>query len=250
MVVKGRRVAGEMARRVASRLGLALRSDVVAAQRATFEQLAALEQLQWMLRGSGPWRPFRGMAMSPDAALWVATFVRHARPGLIVECGAGTSSAVIAATASTYDVSARLVTLEHDPAWAERTRVERSNYPMAGEVRVAELRPAPGGGPRWYDEAAWQDLDEVDLLLVDGPPDPAGTGTREPVIDCLGPRLAASAVVLIDDADRPAESALIGRWLRADPALMRRDLPAEKGLCLLTRSAEALTVELSAIRAD
>ncbi len=241
-----RRAARQVVARLARQVGLATRAEVKEREEATFAQAAALMQLQHVLNGRGPWRPFRSWAISPDAALWLAAAVIARRPRLVVECGAGTSSAVVAATFAVHHLDSRLVTLEHDAGWAEHTRGLQAGYGVEAEVRHAPLRPAPGepSSVEWYDPDAWSDLADIDLLMVDGPPDRHGEHTRAPVVDHLGPRLADSALVLIDDAHRPGELAMIERWLQVDRRMRRRDLPAEKGLCALSRSAEALAFEL------
>jgi predicted O-methyltransferase YrrM len=239
-----RRVARQSVARLARKMGLSTRAEVRHQINDTFEQVTALLELQALLGQTGPWRPFRGWAISPDAARWLSALVVHHRPALIVECGAGTSSLVLAATLSAYDIEARLVTLEHDGPWADHIRSRLVGYDVAAEVRHAPLRLTPEAPGGWYDPAGWEDLGGIDLLVVDGPPQVRGVESRRPVIDRLGPRLAESGVVALDDADRPAEAALVAAWLAADPRMVRRDLAAEKGLCLLSRSAQALAVEL------
>jgi len=136
------------------------------------------------------------------------------------------------------------MTLEHDAVWAAHIRARLAGYDVATEVRHAPLRQTPDAPGGWYDPEGWQDLDGIELLVVDGPPQVREVESRRPVVDRLGPRLSDAAVVALDDADRPPEAALVTAWLQADPKMVRRDLPAEKGLCLLSRSARSLAVEL------
>jgi hypothetical protein len=52
---------------------------------------------------------------------------------------------------------------------------------------------------------AFRDIDEIDLLLVDGPPGSLGEMARYPALHVLESQLASNAVVILDDADRPDE---------------------------------------------
>jgi hypothetical protein len=49
--------------------------------------------------------------------------------------------------------------------------------------------------------------------------------------------MAAAVTLLLDDADRPDERAIVKRWLSEDGSLAETRLPAEKGLVMLARAA-------------
>jgi predicted O-methyltransferase YrrM len=92
------------------------------------------------------------------------------------------------------------------------------------EVRLAELRQLNINGEEfeWYDVDAFQDLNDIDLLLVDGPPGSLGETARYPALHVLESRLAPNAVVILDDADRPGEQGIARRWI-TDVAGLRRE---------------------------
>jgi hypothetical protein len=70
-------------------------------------------------------------------------------------------------------------------------------------------------GAPWYGTGAVALLPgTIELLLVDGPPG-YGEGmshSRYPAMPALESRLAANAVVILDDADREAEREIAARW--------------------------------------
>lgn len=121
----------------------------------------------------------------------------------IVECGSGATSVVLAA-ARKY-LGAEVVTLEHDPHWARivqrRLRALRLHYDGV-LVRPLEDR----GDYDWY---AVRDADlpqRIGLVICDGPP--ASTrGGRSGVTELVD-RAGPPEVVLLDDTQREAESAL------------------------------------------
>jgi len=79
----------------------------------------------------------------------------------------------------------------------------------------APLRVHAATGVGWYDLAALDAVpDQVELLLVDGPP--AGEveieRSRYPALPELRARLAAGATVILDDALRAGEAWALERW--------------------------------------
>jgi predicted O-methyltransferase YrrM len=146
-----------------------------------------------------------GWALDPEGARTLDNVLREARPRTVVECGSGSSTVLLAEYAAA--TGARVVSLEHDPRWHARTLQLLDERGLAGhvDVRLAPLRPTPTGP--WYNAGLPRD---VDLVLVDGPPERAGGRGAAP--DALRPHLADSAVLLVDDADRPGETAALAAW--------------------------------------
>jgi hypothetical protein len=76
----------------------------------------------------------------------------------------------------------------------------------------------------------------IEVLVVDGPPAGGDSTARHPALSKLAHRMAAEVTVLLDDADRPGERAVVDRWLAEHSALRLERLPAEKGLAKLSGS--------------
>ena len=181
--------------------------------------------------------------MLPQA---LATLVAEVRAGRrqVVECGSGVSTVVLARALGEAD--GRLHSLEHDPAWAARIRsllVDEGLDRFAGIVE-SPLAPHPAAldGGSWYGGEALAELPEagVDLLLVDGPPagEPGRARSRYPALPILGSRLTEDALVVLDDAHRPGETAVLAAWEReSDLRFQRLD---EQRIALGRREAEAV----------
>lgn len=157
----------------------------------------------------------RGWAASPDFLLTLYRTVREHRPELVVEVGSGVST-LVTAYALQQNGSGRLVSLDHDPVFADRTRYTLLEHGVAGGV---EVRDAPletvriGDGEwRWHPPEAFQDLKAIELLVVDGPPGSAGKLARFPALPLLRSRLAPGARVLLDDGARQEERLAAERW--------------------------------------
>ena len=107
-------------------------------------------------------------AMTPTGLAAVCAEVTGRRRCRVVECGSGFSTLVLARQLRAR--GGRLISLEHDPVWADRVRGHLS---AAGLAEVARVELAPLGphplaldGLRWYARRAlWPDpLSSVRLV--------------------------------------------------------------------------------------
>lgn len=200
-------------------------------------EVQALEQLLGRYSPRSPLPIVGGWAVAPTGLLWLVDFVDRLRPGLVVECGSGTSTLWLAQSMRERG-SGRVVAIEHDPGFADKTRETLRAHGLSewAEVRLAPLTDVdtPHGTSRWYDLDPTT-LDGIDLLLVDGPPAATGPLARYPALPVLAGRLSAGAHVLIDDARRPDEKEAIERWLEEDHRLSDLGAPGPD-LRLLLRS--------------
>jgi predicted O-methyltransferase YrrM len=149
------------------------------------------------------------------AAVCAEVTGRHRR--LIVECGSGFSTLVLARLLHTH--GGRLVSLEHDQTWATRVRTNLAAEGLAeiAQVALAPLEPHPLAreGLQWYAQRALRSLPRrIDLLLVDGPPafEPEIELSRYPALPALAERLAPDATVILDDIDRRGELQTLEAW--------------------------------------
>ncbi len=144
------------------------------------------------------------------------------RGGLIVELGSGVSTLLIASMLSERG-GGRLISVDHDHRFGERTRALLAEAGHPADVVIAPLRSQELAGTtaEWYDPEALQSAlpdEPISLLIVDGPP-VTSTWSRWPAIEVLGPHLVEDAVVLLDDGRRRAERATALRWARNHPEL-------------------------------
>ncbi len=174
----------------------------------------------------------RDWAASPDFARELFEIVERERPRQIVELGSGVSSLVIA-HALKRSGRGHLLSIDHEDRFADITRQRIERFGMSDVVRVihAPLREQVIEHERW----PWYDLDtinlpsEIDLLVVDGPPASLRSQARFPALPVLAQRMSKGALVLMDDAARPDEQAIIARWRALYPGLDVRLLHLEKG---------------------
>jgi predicted O-methyltransferase YrrM len=165
---------------------------------------------------SGQW------ALNPTGLLHVVSLIEQHRPGVIVELGSGTST-IWMGYALEQAGGGRLVSLEHLPDFADRTRalVAIHGLDKLVEVRDAPLRPIQLGETTspWYALDTLVDLSEIDLLFVDGPPGTAGPRARYPALQVLSDRLVDGAIVVLDDFSRADETTIVEQWCAEIPGL-------------------------------
>ena len=224
-----------------------LRRRVELQGRADYEQQVAWTELREHLDTAPFMPPLRGWAASPDVLRVLVRHIERLRPATVVECGSGASS-VWLGYALRRAGRGRLVALEHDARYAELSRALVASHGLDDivEVRYAALTPIDTDtvtvdgqerttADRWYDPSALDGLSEVGLVFVDGPPQATGLQARYPALPRLLPHCTEDVVFVLDDADRPEESAVGERWLAAYPEFQRTEEPAEKGAHVFDR---------------
>ena len=156
------------------------------------------------LRGLVEWWPSDWAAGPGFLATLLAALAEGDGP--VLECGSGLTT-LVAATA-TAGSGRDLWVLEHDPYWFGLVDGLCARRGL-GHVRRWRTPLVDVGGADWYDLDRVRDPlpDRFGLVVCDGPP---GTtrGGRSGLFRVLTERLRG-AVVLLDDAHRPGEAALV-----------------------------------------
>lgn len=200
--------------------------------RSSYTQLEALQGLYWGLAPRSAFPPTRFWAASPDLLRVIASHVLRERPQVVVEASSGTSTVIIARCLQ-MNGSGKVVALEHDPLYAQRTRDVLAEH---GLEEFAEVMHAPLVDHRigdeefpWYDTQALQGLGMIDLLVVDGPPDSIRSFARYPAVPLLRDRMTPGARVFLDDGARDDERVSAQRWASEFPGATLEFLPLEAG---------------------
>lgn len=208
-------------------------------------QIQALMFLQARLDTPLPLPPLGGAALAPDCAALLVGLIQRDRPALILELGSGIST-LIAAHCLRMLGNGRIVSVEHDPYYAEITRAHLRQHGLEqyAEVRDASLEPVEIEGRtwQWYAIAQLATGAPIDLLIVDGPPRKVQRLARYPAIPVLSDRLSPQSLILVDDADRADEREILRLWKRYLPAHEEIRLPTIKGTVVFERRAHGGSV--------
>lgn len=179
----------------------------------------------------------RRWAASPDILTLYLNLIITKKPDLVLELGSGVSS-LIAGYGVERNGSGRVIALDHDQQFLEQTlnHVKLHKLDHFVELRHAPLVHADSleEGRLWYSLEAMKDLGKIDLLFIDGPPDPQDKGNRLPALSLLNDRLSENAYVLFDDTVRPSYREGILEWASVN-GFRAVEYPYEKGAIVLQR---------------
>jgi predicted O-methyltransferase YrrM len=203
------------------------------------DRIQATQNLFALVSPRGPVPMMWGYVAAPDVLLVLVQKFLSLRPRLAIECGSGTSTLFLALAAQQYGINCRLVSLEHDLDYVEATRALLADHGVGHlvDVRHAPLTTTPltdHSGP-WYDPAAFQDLHDIGLVFVDGPPGDVGPQPRYPMVPLLADRLGSRCAILLDDMRRSDERAVAERWMAQLEGFSYSYLPLTRGAGIFTR---------------
>ena len=209
--------------------------------RTAFAQTEATVGLHSLLRPRAAMPASRGWAASPDVVLELVRIALRDRPSLIVEAGSGLSSLWLGYALELVGQDGRVVSLEHDAAYAEALRARVREHGLEGrvEIRDAALVPQTVEDREvvWYDPAALDGLHGIGLAFVDGPPATTGHQARWAAVPMLADRLAPGARVVLDDLVRDEEKQILELWKAAHPSWTVETFSHEKGTGVLVVDA-------------
>lgn len=200
-----------------------------------WSQIESLVALYRVLDGRVDFPSTRVMAASPDFMLHVVDHIRRHAPQRIVECGAGTSTIVMAHMLRTLNCDAHIYAIENHAPTIERLTEQLRRHQLE---RFVTLVAVPLVEKRyvgfetifhWYDLGSGAIPSSIDLLVVDGPFSGVNAYARYPAGPELLPKLSRKAHIFVDDANRREEAQMILLWQKLYPDLDSRRLRAEKG---------------------
>jgi len=135
---------------------------------------------------------------------------------VIAEIGGGLSTIWLGLAVRAEGRGIRVVSLDHDETYGAATRAaaRRQGLEDEVEVRVGALEPVTVDGVEvsWYPMSLLADLEQIDLLFVDGPPAASAPFARHPAVPLLLDRLSDGALVVLDDTNRKDEQEIVRRW--------------------------------------
>ena len=188
----------------------------VAAEFAAFQYLSSVLQPKRYMPTVGGWSvQFQVVAHIIDHLL------NHPKSNLnVVEVGSGMSTSWIGLALQEIGNS-KLISLEHDMKYANKTRNQIKKYDLEDVVtlHLTDLIPhcIENKEYLWYDIKSIKDMlsfnDKIDLVFVDGPPGHIGRLSRYPAFELLSSYMKIGTRVVLDDTDRSEEKEVIQKWI-------------------------------------
>lgn len=179
-----------------------------------------------------------GFAIDSQALGHLLSLVEERRPKKILELGSGASTIWLGYLCQSF--GGELVTLDHLEGYLDltRTAVDRHGLHDHVESRLAPLEPVESAGDtyNWYSLASLNDLSDIELVLIDGPPAATGPKARYPALPYIIDLLAPHATVILDDAHRQEEADIIEEWLHVFPDFRQIEVGTSR-LAVLERTA-------------
>ncbi|MGH8828609.1 MAG: class I SAM-dependent methyltransferase [Jiangellaceae bacterium] len=176
---------------------------------------------------TGPYLPWGAGAMRPAGLVAVCNDIVLNGRRRVVELGSGISTVLLARLLHQRPPSGgfSLTAVEHDAHWVTWVTEQLDREDIGSDIQVIHAplvrHPQAQHDLGWYDPDALSEGlksalqgDQIDLLLVDGPPayTPGCGLARYPALPVLREWLAPGATVVLDDVERPGEQEILRRW--------------------------------------
>ncbi len=181
-------------------------------------QMEAMQSLYSIFQFNTPLPATRKMAASPDFLKLVVETILTEKPKLVVELGSGIST-ILAGKALEKNGAGDLISIDHDDKYAELTRKKICLEKLSDITKVvtAELKMHPINGQNymWYEPSFVKEIKQnIDLLIIDGPPRIINKNARFPAIPLLKEYFTDDTVILLDDGRRKDEQNTVKLWLK------------------------------------
>ena len=208
-----------------------------------YRQVESLLSLHSVLEPDKPVPHLRDFSASPDILNHAVSLMLKTRPQLTVELGSGSSTVFLAYCLRRIG-SGKLISIDHDEAFANRTRQMLADHGLS-EIASVVHRPLEtvrigDTDYKWYSRVEVEGA--IDFLFIDGPPFHVHPLARYPALPLLLPKMADRGVALLDDADRPEELDIARMWEKEFPQLKMTRIATEKGSLLIARSTSSYSL--------
>lgn len=200
-----------------------------------FHDTNQVESLLWLYSRFTPsvsLPAMRHYAGSPDFLKELVSHFYRYRPQVIVEAGSGVSSVILSELLQAEQSTARHYALDHLEEYANLTKEKVTN--PGSEVLYAPLREyqIDGKSWKWYDISVLEGIGQIDLLIINGPPETIQKLARYPALPLLKDKLSENALIILDDTNRQDEQRIIQRW-KEEFGMASKSIYTEKGTVVM-----------------
>lgn len=209
------------------------------------EKTQAYAQILSLVTPRAPLPPMTQWAATPELALELIHQMMIHRPKNVVEFGSGCSSIVMGYILEKQKQQGRLLSIDHDEEYAQKTRSQLLLHSLNEFVSVVDAplntQHSIGFGGKqttWYSLEGLEIPESIDLLVVDGPPEKVTSWVRYPAVPVLLEKLSQNAVIILHDTHRKDEKAIVHAWNEHLPGSSVEWKHTDKGIAILTRNGK------------
>lgn len=206
----------------------------------SYSQLESLLSIIPIVNPRLPLPGTRGWAASPDFLKIIIENIINAKPRVILELGGGVSTVYIGYVLEKNKFG-KIYSVDHLEEYANLTRKRINNHKLDSYVEVIysplETIEVKGKKWIWYKNFITNEMKEIDMLIIDGPPETLQSNSRYPALPLLFEYLSDNAIVIIDDYIRKEDKEVISIWLKEYPDLKMIEIDTEKGTVMLFQSS-------------
>jgi predicted O-methyltransferase YrrM len=208
----------------------------------SYRQIEALNNLFYSLKPRMPLPQMRGWAASPDFLCSIIKTIIESKPNYILETGCGVSTLVMAYTIENYSLNSKITCLEHDKQYADRINHLIGLHGLSGYVDIVY---APLANTKvdqknymWYDLSQKYIPNDIDMLVIDGPPADSNPIARYPAIPLLWGKIRNKCAIMLDDYEREGEKKVVEMWLNNFKLKISEEYNYDKGLVVIVKDNE------------
>lgn len=184
-------------------------------EEVSFNQLSILISLYNKLGIKKEMPLSRKWALSPDILSAITNEVLSSKPDTIVEASSGISTLVVG-YALKKNGKGKLYSLEDNLKYYELNKQQVQIHGLEDYVEVIYtpiVEHVKGDEKfQWYDTGKLPDINSIEILVVDGPPNDSRVQARYPAVPALYEKLSDNVTIFVDDGVRVEIKEAISLW--------------------------------------
>ncbi len=207
--------------------------------RYVHRQVESMLSIHSLTRATIPMPNTGDWAATADLVAQVYKNILVARPKIIVELGSGASSIYISQLIKDQSLDCFLHSIDHSEHYGQETSIKLGEYRLNefAKVHYAPLKqfPIKGKNWQWYDKQEISKINDIDLLIVDGPITYLQKESRFPAVPLLWDNLSPGCIIIVDDYKRKDEGTIVKKWLLDYDLELIEEIDSEKGTAVLKK---------------
>ena len=177
-------------------------------------------------------------AANPDFLVLINDLIKENKPKTIIEAGSGVSTLIVAYSLKKYS-DGKIFSLDHEKKYADLTRrgIKKHNLHNYADIIYSPLI-SYNNKYLWYDINLLPNIENIDLLIIDGPPSKVAKNSRYPAIPILIDILKKDSIILFDDCKRKDEKEVIALIENKYDCFEFKYIENQKGACIIKKINE------------